>query len=36
LQFLCLFYNLSKCVLLFFSYISSLLLLQILHVLHQG
>jgi hypothetical protein len=30
-----LFYNLSKCVLLFFSYISSLLLL-ILHVLLQG
>jgi len=36
LQFLCLFYNLYKCILLFLSHISSLLLLLILHVLLQG
>jgi len=32
LQSLCLFYNLFKCILLFFSYISSLLLLFFLHL----
>ena len=34
LQSLCLFYNLSKCILLFLSYISSLLLLFFLRLLH--